>query len=68
MDHSDAALDTLVGCLAELDALCLTEDPARLIAAAYVADYTDNPELLIDLERFLPRVIAFRSRLQEDSG
>lgn len=66
LGQSDAGLDTLMECLAELDMLCLVEDPARLMAAAYVADFTENPELLLDLERFLPRVIAFLQRVQDE--
>jgi hypothetical protein len=34
-------------------------------ASCYVADFADNPELLIDLERFLPGVIGSRSRIEQ---
>ena len=62
----DPGLDTLMGALAELDALAVFDDPHRLIAAAHVTDFTENRELLLDLQRFLPRVLAFLQRIEDE--
>ena len=53
MESSDPGLDTLMGALAELDMLAVTDDPHRLIAAAQLS-YGLNLELPEDLMGSIP--------------
>ena len=66
MSAAQAALQEVLECLAALDAVALTVAPQQLMAAAQVEALVTNPELLDDLERFLPRVIRLLEQLQAE--